>query len=605
MGASQRFALSDVAGGINEGANRTDINDNEMAELVNWFPYTVRLKRRNGTRRVSSALASPNGRYFENITNAFAYKQALGMWRLLVGGRTSIGKLDGSALVQIPQHFSESPFPDSSKPWDFEIFKDIAYAVRKGGTGLQRTEGSFVTTAGIAAPTSVVTLADGGVGNLAAGDFLGVVTFFNSITAAESNPNPNSNKLTLGAGRFINWSGIPISSNPQVNARRLWRTLPNGDGVYFLVGTLNNNFSTTFVDNVIQAEQGVQVSFDNGLPPANPEMIAIWLDRAWLSDGRDVFFSEFLLPEAYSEFSTLSINPDDGHRVRGLLNFGDRLFVGKSNAVHFITTIDGFSFRVQTLSNEHGVFSHGSMKAAEGFAFWFGGDNFYQTDGNTVRAIGDVKLRNTIDALNPATYDEITAAIDETNGWYIVTLPSVNKMAVYMYRLGVWTTFDIRAADNALVTPGFIADFVDTNDKAVLYCNIPGGDADSIFQFNDPVTLTDDGRRIECRLTSKSFGFTEEQTLKIAGHIVLQVTPVAEDITITLKRDDDVLLAGPATLNLFSDKQWFRVPLATNAAPATNIALVLQYTGTKALDVLGFGMTITDLERQVPVSEKT
>lgn len=602
MGQPQRYTISDLAGGLNEGAHITDLVDNEMTQLENWYPWARRLRRRGGTTRVSATAAYPDGRYDEALSNTFAYKTSVGDFSLIVGGATSLGILQNNALTKLP-HLQSVTYVSSNLPWSFRQYKDITYAARDSVGTLQRTNGSVVDDAGIVAPLTAPTISEGAVGNISAGVYYGVYTFYNTETDAESNPSPTSAALNLSASKQVDWTNLGVSTNAQVNARRLYRTLKDQEGVYFLVGQVNDNVSTSVSENTIQAEMGVQASFDNGVPPANIKINEVWVERMWVSDGSRIYYSEFLRPESYGEFNVIDIDPDDGESVTGLINFGDVLIATKTNSTYIITTVDGFSFRTQAISREHGSRSHASMKAAEGRAFWFGGDNFYETDGSTVRAIGDEKMRTTVDAVNPADYERVTAAIDESLGWYLAVLPTLGKIVCFNYRTRVWTTFTFRLADNSLGAPTFIADFIDSDERAVLYCNLAGGDADSVFQFNSG--NTDDGRPIECSLTSKYFGFSEEQELKVVGDITFQVTPVAGYMNVSLLRDDQQLEAGPKQIYLQSNRQWFRAPLATNKDPGAGWALKLTYAGVPSLDVLGFGMTITPLGRIVPVSELT
>ena len=58
------------------------------------------------------------------------------------------------------------------------------------------------------------------------------------------------------------------------------------------------------------------------------------------------------------------------------------------------------------------------MKTAEGLAFWFGGENFYMTDGNNVKAIGDKNIRNLVDGIDASYYHLVSGAIVDSKSWY-------------------------------------------------------------------------------------------------------------------------------------------------------------------------------------------
>jgi hypothetical protein len=599
----KRFFLESFPKGLNQGADITDIGDDEFTQLENWYPYAGRLKRRGGTKRVSAS-ATP---YFEAITNAFAYKKSTGAWTLIVGGLTSLGKLVNDELVALTAASSGSnTFTSSTQPWDFVQYKDIVYGVREYASSLIRVDGDVVGTGGIVAPLTAPTIADGGAGNLVAGDYIGVVTFYNTETGAESNPSDNSSTLTLGASKQISWTGIPVSTNYQVNARRLYRTMVDQEGEYYFVGQINDNTTTTYTDNVIQSALGVQVSVENGTPPTSLELAEIFQERLWVSDGTNLYFSGFALPESFYALDFLQVTPDDGHRITGLLNFGDRLVVGKTNATYYVTGYDASTFQLTTLSDRHGVYAHQSMRASEGFAFWFGGDNFYQTDGNVVRAIGDIHLRDLLDSVDSSKYSEIVSAVDERFSRYMTILPITGGgrvVAVFNYRNGTWTTFTWAAAVGA---PTFMADFFDQYSSPVIYCNMgTTANQKSIFQYDVDTENTDDGTAIECVALTKYWGTDKAESLKFMKEIGLQASVVAANITATLYGDEQTIKSGPIDVYMSPGRKWKRFPLANNGSLATELALKFEYSGSAPIDIMGLRMIMVDTGRQVNVSSWT
>ena len=602
MAQSKRFVLSDLSGGLNEGTDATDLKDTEMQTLLNFYPWQGRLIKRNGCSRVSGPNTS--NQYLENTTGGFAYKTASGTWTLIVGGRTTIGYLSGSTLVQVP-HVTGDTYTSSDEPWSFSQYKDIVYATRKDAGTLQRSDSTSVGDAGIDAPSSAATLGDGGSGNLSAGAYIGVVTFYNSDSGAESDPSAVSNTLSLGGSKQIAWSNIPTSTNPQVNARRLYRTLVDQTGVYYLVDTITDNVTTTYTDNNLETALGADAAFDNGTPPVNLHYNVIWQERLWTTDTKDLFYSEIGLPESHGTFSFIQISPDDGHKIRGILPFGDKLIVGKTNKTFIVSGVD--RFEMQSLSNAHGCHSHHSMKASEGSAFWFGGDNFYRSDGNSVVGIGDVKIRDLVDGIDLTYASRIVSAIDSKKGWYMSIIPSASattpdKVAVYNYREDTWSIFDYKMANGSMGAPTWIADFFDTSGANIIYGNLQGGDEDSVLQYN--IGTNDDGRDITSTFTTKSFGYDKEDIMKFMKDISIQSSIVDQQAVVTLLKDNSVVSdLGAKTYEMSGGVLWKRVPLANNGDPAVSMALKFSVTGVKQLEILGITFKIVDLERTVPISD--
>jgi hypothetical protein len=592
---AKKFVLSHM-GGVNTGADLTDVEDNQFTQLSNWYPYAGRLKRRGGTTKITKAGHS----FTEEITSAFAFKERLGSWTLIVGGVTNFGKMVDHEMEQIPM--IPDPYPSSDKPWSMAQYKNILYMARENCRQLQRTDGLVVDNAGIARPDAAPTLAQGAAGNLVAGDYIGVVTFCNSSTGAESDPSDASNTLTLGADKKIDWTGIDTSSSAQVDARRLYRTLHSQEGEYYFVGQINDNIATTYEDNVIQAELGVMASFDNGEPPLDPVLIAVFGERLWLTDGVDLFFSSIGLPESFHALDYLSITPDDGHKITGLLPFGDRLLVGKSNGVHYLDSPDA----VATLTDKHGVISPMSFKTAEGYAFWFGGDNFYQTDGTVVRTIGDVEIRGYIDDIWEGNEHKIQSVIDTKSTSYITLIPSgfsdLNLAVVFNYKDETWSTFKWTTKTGNYLAPGFITEFYDTNGAQIIYGNLREELSD-IFEFLDPDATTDDGKAIRCFCYTKYFGADNEQNLKYMRRAAVHANPQASYLQFTLLGDDQETLSGPVNVYMYGGRRWKRFPLSNNGKLAASMCMVISYEDVPNMEISGLAFDLVDTGREVPISE--
>jgi hypothetical protein len=180
----QDYDYQDLGGGLNEGQSWAAVNQNEMTVLKNWYPFGRKLRRRGGTRLITSTSA-----WDENIYSMFPLKTASGTWVMLVGGNTKLGYLDGSTVSDLPSNDTFNPGTD---PWRWFQYKNFAYAMRPSCGKLLRCDNTSWSEAGITAPTAGPTLADGGAGNLTAADYYGVYTFYNTATGMESDPSPAS-----------------------------------------------------------------------------------------------------------------------------------------------------------------------------------------------------------------------------------------------------------------------------------------------------------------------------------------------------------------------------------------------------------------------------
>lgn len=123
-----------------------------------------------------------------------------------------------------------------------------------------------MTVAPTSAPTSA--LAGAGAGNLSNGAYTYTVTY--TSLAGESQASSASNTTTVvnnATNGQISLTAIPVSPDPLVTGRRIFRTQAGGS-TRTLVGTIANNTGTTFTDNVadatiVNANQAPPVSYNS------------------------------------------------------------------------------------------------------------------------------------------------------------------------------------------------------------------------------------------------------------------------------------------------------------------------------------------------------
>jgi hypothetical protein len=118
------------------------------------------------------------------------------------------------------------------------------------------------------------------------------VTFVDEA-GVESNAGPNSVTAdnTTGTTNFgqITWDDIPISSNPAIVSRVLYRTVAGGSTFLFLA-TINDNVTTSYVDTIPDLSLGTSqppiigdAIFDNS-PPPSAGICLIWKRTAFLGN---------------------------------------------------------------------------------------------------------------------------------------------------------------------------------------------------------------------------------------------------------------------------------------------------------------------------------
>jgi len=594
-----KLVITDFSGGINTGQPPSGLQPNESASIRNFFIYGKKLVRRGGMRRVNTYA----NRYSEALTGFFAYRPASGALSI-VGSSSKLAFFNG-AFTDITAGGAVT-IGAGSLPWIFIQYKGVLYAFRTGTTALFRTLGSTYNPAGVSAPVAGPTLADSAVaGVIPAANFYGVYTYYNTATGVESNPSPASVVLAHGANLKINWTGITASANGQVDARRLYRSLPNQRGAYYrvdptVIAEIQNNVTTTYSgDNQLVQGLGDAASFNNGLPPSNLIYGDIWRDRLWCTDGTDLFVSEIGMLEAFADSDSggvIRVLPDDGHKIRGIRAWGDRVVIGKTGATFYITGTDPDNFSRQTLSDRHGVASHYSMKVAEGSIFWLGEDDVYRSDGGKAYGIGNPKIKAQLDDLranDPTLIEAVTAGVFPELHQYRLSLP--NGMVVYDYLTGSWT-------EEGIETPfvPIIADYITDNYVHKLYGVADKHIyeiADSEYNFDDQ-PASDSADSIQAYLESRELDFGDPAS----RHVIRRLHVLAPQFpeTFSAKFITDRKATQPALrtgMSLDNPSPWKSYSLSALRSSMSGSRFVLLYSGASPIEIEGLGFDFDNLQR--------
>lgn len=147
---------------------------------------------------------------------------------------------------------------------DFLNYKNTCFYCN-GVDSPKATDGFTQRNWGIVGPTTAPSVAPNGAGVLT-GSYTYVVTFFNSNTSHESNHGLRAT-VTIAA-QSVDLSNIPVSTDPQVTRRRIYRTVTGGSILLFLA-EINDNVTTIYNDNTADASLGTtEAPEDNNPPPA-------------------------------------------------------------------------------------------------------------------------------------------------------------------------------------------------------------------------------------------------------------------------------------------------------------------------------------------------
>lgn len=180
----------------------------------------------------------------------------------------------------------------------------------------------LITLAQIAAPGAPsAALAGAGAGNVENGAHSYKVTFV--ATATETEGGTKSSPVTV-ADKTVNGqvtvSGIPVSTDSGVTARKLYRTIagadPNVAANYLLLATIADNTTTTFLDNVADGSLGAAApTTNNTVADTFPQTLADILLAEGLRNANTLTYLQ--IAEAGAGNLVISSDPDIAAEAAG------------------------------------------------------------------------------------------------------------------------------------------------------------------------------------------------------------------------------------------------------------------------------------------------
>lgn len=409
------------------------------------------------------------------------------------------------------------------------VNRDLLFLVN-GVDENKKWNGTTLTKMGVAAPTTAPSAATNG-GGVLTGTYQWKVTF---VTAtAESNGSPASNQLTLSSNQVL-LSSIPTSPDPQVLRRRIYRTAAGGS-TYLFVGQINDNTTTTFVDNTPDASLGATIPTRNH-PPERGSLIEHFKHRLWIAgdpnNPRRLYFSEFFEPESWPPTYYVDIPMVPGDRITAIKAMGDMLVIYGHNAPFLLIGETSFDFTVKRSLAQVGTDSAESVVTVENAHIYAGRMGVYAFDGAISRLLSD-DIDPIIRDISATDWTKAAGVYYEKKKQYrlAVRLPGMPGTAnthelILDLRYQQWTKTD-RGVQyyRTLTGPG---------ESGTLFSASP---TDGIF-FEQDFGTTADGSTYTALWKSKAYPLGMLDAIKWFRHVLLWAEP-STGLVLEVTLDDD------------------------------------------------------------------
>lgn len=556
--------FSDLGGGLNESA-ADSIAEREASVLQNLYPAgRTSLWQREG--RVSIADA-----YSEKINSIARYNPSFTDEEYtIVGAAASVGRLvdDEIAPLSVADGFV---YPTLDTRWWFRQYNDEMFACQKGNGGVKRIYGDSIMQAGIPAPTLQPQIVDGGAGQKTAGEYHLGYTFYNTVTGAESNLSPASLPATIDENHQLAVTNIGTSTSLQTNARRIYVTLPDDAGTYYLVGQINDNVTTTYTENALPpADYGAAYDGANGLPPSQAHAIETGKERLYVSDGKGIYWSEVAKLQSFKATSYFPVSRDDGYDVVGLCWWEDHgLVVLKQNLAMLLRGSTPSDWEVVRLSSEHGSPAGQSAVVADGILYYYTGVNFVRSGGGTPEILPQIdNVRATLDSIPDENKAEVQGEVIPSRKWVVWSLYNGTEqiLLVFDYGAGVWTTIT--------EAPYTIKRLVKSDQSEVLLASWEDEEILSEFLAGSD----DDGDPIDCLWRSKAFA-PRQGVLHLVRRVSLLTPRINGTVTVRVINEIDGSYIASRTGVSLNTHGWKRIALANAGQPAALQQIEVYYSG--------------------------
>lgn len=346
------------------------------------------------------------------------------------------------------------------RPAKFAILDRTIVVVNAPSVNLQIDANLVVRILTPQTPANGPTAAAGAAGNLN-GSYRWLVTFRimdGTTVVSESAASDPSAAVTL-TDQQGNLSNIPISTDPGVNARGIYRTEPGGTE-FFFVDVINDNVTTVFTDDLADetlAESDL-IDPDLGAPPGTDstdyaEDATTWSDRIWLLGHNEpdiVRYSGLGVPYAFNPENGLTAKPigADLQGVTGFVKRREELGVGKrrkflkiigTGAENDDGTVD---YEIIGIQEEVGLWAPASAVTIRDKGYFLAEDGVYRYGPDGIQVISDDQVRawfTTDTYFNRAMFPQAFANFNQAlNGYQLFLCPPNSETFNY------WILFDLK-----------------------------------------------------------------------------------------------------------------------------------------------------------------
>lgn len=430
------YRVRSFDGGLNEKTNPNLLEDNEFQEFTNIGFSDFGLGRQRLGENTFGRRLGPN-----RIDGLGIFRPTGQPHEVIIIENGNVWKANESG--QIDDTALETGL--SVGYTSFVELNDLLFIAPPTGR-MRKWDGSEVTLAGVKVPGSEPNVATTGSGNLN-GNYKYVVTFETSTT--ESNPSPETVEVSP-SGEKVELTDIPTSSHNDAQRRIIYRTQDSGE-TFLKLAEIDDNTTTSYVDNITDSELGTIVEYDKGVPPESCNITEKYHNTFFCAGDPDnvsrLYFSGLLEPENWDDTGFIDIQSGRATPITAMVATQDQLLVFKENGMSSVTGTGPSTFSVTDPFKNVGCPGPKAVTVSGGIAYFYdGGKAVYRVSGSDVDKISFKIEPGLADIDDPS---DVALAVSQENELHVSWENPSGQQREYIYHIEkeAWTRSEGRSCN--------------------------------------------------------------------------------------------------------------------------------------------------------------
>lgn len=309
-------------GGLNTKFERTIIPDNESPDCYNVVFTNGAVATRAGSSKLNTTAIG------SFVGDGIAVRRDItGAETMIVFAGGTVWALTGASTFTTIG--SAQSIYTAGQRWGTAQYENHLFA-GDGGITPYKYNGVAWTRHGVPQATGVVSVASAttSVGQLN-GEYRYRIAYINSQSVA-GDVGTATVTVTVASAKNI-LTDIPVAPQSHgVSARRIYRNFASGStATYGLLTTINDNTTTTYVDNDLDSALGATYDTDQGEPP-NYSIVCYHQNRLFCNDTANpnyVWYSDLFEPYTFATTNFLLVGDGSFDLVKGLFVYENGVMV--------------------------------------------------------------------------------------------------------------------------------------------------------------------------------------------------------------------------------------------------------------------------------------